>query len=459
MSQREPPHLPELREAPDPPPGAGGGVWELAWPSMAAFGFQSLTGFVNMLIVSGLGTEAVAAVGVASQVHFVLFAVLAAVTTGTVALVARATGARDADDADRVLRLSLLLAGAMGLLAMGVAPFAEEVVASFGVAARVARLGGDYLRILFAFNVPFAVGLVFASALRGAGDVRTPLVVGVLVNAVDVVLCWALVYGRLGAPALGTNGAAIALGISILLGLSIYLALWLRNDLVIRRRRFVSDLDAAGARRVLRIGAPTALEQLAFQAGLWVFLRLVAEFGTDPVSAYLIGVRILSMSFVPGLGFQTAASTLVGQNLGAGRPDLAIRSGWRATGGAVVVMGGIGLAIIALAQPLAGAFGAAGEATVELTVQFIYILGAAQALMAVEFALGGALRGAGDTRFPLFAILTGLFVFRLGLALTVSRLFDGSVVAVWSCLLADYAVKAVMLSARFASGRWQRVRV
>jgi Na+-driven multidrug efflux pump len=125
----------------------------------------------------------------------------------------------------------------------------------------------------------------------------------------------------------------------------------------------------------------------------------------------------------------------------------------------MAVMGGVGLLIVLLARPIAGWFGATGQNTVDLTVTFIYILGAAQPLMAVEFALGGALRGAGDTRFPLFAILTGLFAARLAGALVVAELLGGSVVAVWSCLLADYAVKATLLSLRFASGAWQRARV
>jgi Na+-driven multidrug efflux pump len=170
-------------------------------------------------------------------------------------------------------------------------------------------------------------------------------------------------------------------------------------------------------------------------------------------------VRILAFSFVPGFGFANAAATLVGQNLGAGRPDEAERSGWRATAGAVAVMSGVGLAIILLARPLAGSFGAVGEETVRLTVIFIYILGAAQPLMAIEFTLGGALRGAGDTRFPLFALLAGLLVFRLGAAWFLARPLFGSVTAVWSCLLADYAIKALLLAWRFRSGRWKAIRV
>jgi Na+-driven multidrug efflux pump len=197
----------------------------------------------------------------------------------------------------------------------------------------------------------------------------------------------------------------------------------------------------------------------AFNGGLLVFMTLVARFGTEPISAYLIGVRILSFCFIPGLGFSMAAGTVVGQHLGAEEPELAERAGWRGLFAAMAVMSGVGLGIVLLARPLASIFGAVGDETVDLTVTFIYILGAAQPLMAVEFVLGGGLRGAGDTRFPLLAMLAGLFVARLGSAILIAAPIFGTVTAVWSCLLADYLLKAALLIWRFASGRWKAVEV
>jgi putative MATE family efflux protein len=434
---------------------------------MVSFALQAAVGLVSTIIVAALGStenpavgrNAVAAASIAGQVHFAAFAVLAAVTVGTTALVARAVGAGDWREADRVLRASTLLACALAAAMMLGMPFAERLVAAFGVEPEVARLGGEYLRILLAFNVPMAVGVVLSSGLRGAGDVRTPLAIGAIVNVVNVAGHYALVFGKLGAPRLETAGSALATGLSFLAGALLYLGLWQRDDLAVERGAWLEGISADRVRRILRIGIPTAAEQFAWQLGLFLFLRVVAGFGTEPVAAYMIGVRILSFSFVPGLGFQAAASTLVGQHLGAGQPRLAARSGWRATLAAVAVMAAAGLAIALLAPGVAGWFGAAGAGTVRLTVLFIYVLGAAQPLMAVEYALGGALRGAGDTRFPLFAILTGLFVFRLGGAALVRLVFDGGVVAVWCCLLADYAVKAALLARRFESGRWQHVRV
>jgi len=451
-----------------PPPGAAPeapepdgplGVWALAWPSMTMFALNSLVGVVDFVFVSSLGTGAVAGVGVALQMHFLVFALLSAVTTGTVAVVAREAGAGRWDEVGRSARAAVVLVMALGAGIMLAIPFADGIVAAMGVEPGVVGLGATNLRTLLAFNVPFAIAVVASMALRGAGDVRTPLLVGAITNAVNVGADWLLIFGNWGAPELGAPGSALATGLAFTTAMVLYALLWTRGWLVIPRGPLRDGLDRRRAWRQLRVGLPTAAEQTAFNLGLLLFLTIVADYGTEPVSAYLIGVRILSFCFVPGLGFMTAASTLVGQNLGAGAPRRAARSGWRACAYAMGVMGAVGLTIIVLARPLAGIFGAAGETTIDLAVTFIWILGAAQPLMGIEFALGGALRGAGDTRFPLFAILTGLFVFRLGLAIFVAGPLFGTVQAVWCCLLLDYGAKGTLLTWRFASGRWRQVQV
>jgi len=435
------------------------GVWELAWPSMAAFGLQAIVGFVDILFVSELGTTAVAGVGIGAQVHFVVFAVLAAVTTGTVALVARDTGSGDEEEVSHALQVSMVLATAIGAAFTLAAPFSHGVLALFGTTAAVSELGGSYLEILLLGSVPFGVGITLASAMRGAGDVRSPLLIGAIVNVINIAGDYAFIFGHFGAPTLGAPGSAVASVLAFTLGTGLYLLLWSRNLLLIRRLPLWAGLTLDRCRRLLRIGVPTALEHLAFNVGLFLFLRIVAGFGTEAVSAYMIGVRILAFSFNPGLGFSTAAATLVGQQLGRDDPEGAAEAGWRATRGAMLVMSIVGFGIAIFAEQIAGAFGAIDAFTMRLTVIFIWILGAAQPLMAMEFSLGGSLRGAGDTRFPLIAISTGLFVFRLGGSLLMLSLIPGSIVAVWSCLLFDYAVKAALLAARFRRGRWKTIDV
>src|SRR5437879_4808610 len=185
------------------------------------------------------------------------------------------------------------------------------------------------------------------------------------------------------------------------------------------------------------------------------FAAVIALYGTAPYAAYGIGVNLLSFSFVVGFGFSVAASTVVGQRLGARDPEGATRGGWRAMRLAIGVMLVFGACITAAARPLA-TFLIDDREVVRLTVAFIYVLGSVQALMAIEFSLAGALRGAGDTRFPFVTVLVGLF----GVRLTLAALFAWRglrVEWVFAALIADYVVKATMFTMRFRSGRWASV--
>lgn len=434
-------------------------VWKLAWPSITAFALQSAVGLVDLVFVAHLGPEVVAGVGIATQILMAAFSLIAAVTTGTVALVARAIGAGDRAEAERALRASLLLASLLGVVLTCAGSFSEQLVSRFGVDAPVVGLGGRYLSILLLGGVPLALATTFASGLRGAGDVRTPLLVGVVMNAANVVGDYALIFGHLGAPALGADGSAIATVLSFTLGAAVYATLWFRRKLVLDRGRLTEGVDGELCRRILRVGVPTSVEQLFFNLGLFLFLGVISVFGTDAVAAYIIGVRVISFSLIPGMGFQIAASTLVGQHLGARQPERAARSGWGATAGAAVAMSVLGLAIALMARSIAAWFGAVGEPALDLAATFLLIVCAAQPFMALEFGIGGSLKGAGDTRFPLFALLVGLFVFRLGGALLVLHWFGGPIAAIWACLLLDYSIKGALLWLRFQRGHWKTIRV
>ena len=437
------------------PPRAAPGVFALAWPAVVANLLYSTVGFVGTKIVGVLGAQAVAAVTTGNRIFFILQAVLMAVTAGTTALVARAWGAGDRDEAERVTTASVAVCvGLAGSLTVPGMLFADELAHIFRLDPEAIAHASTFIWWLSVFNAPFAASFVIGTALRAAGDTRTPLWIGGLTNVVNIVLAYGLVLGRFGLPRLGVAGAAIANGLAFSFGAVIFAWLWLRGRLLLGRGP-AGALARPRLRRMLQIGYPAALEQVVWQGGFIVFLWIVSLYGTAPYAAYGIGVTILSFSFVVGFGFSIAAGTLVGQHLGAEDPAGAARSGWRALRlsiGAMVVLGAL---IIFFARSIAQ-FMIADPEVVELTVFFIYVLGAMQPLMAIEFALGGALRGAGDTRFPLLAVLSGL----VGVRVTLAALFAWlglSVHWVFAALIGDYIVKATMLTTRFASGRWQRL--
>jgi len=438
-------------EAPSSRPGAG--VWQLAWPAVITNLLQSTVGLVDTKAVGSLGPASMAASTAGHRLQFLLQALLLATSAGTTALVARAWGGGDREEAARVVGASLIVGAAIAavMTIVGIVS-AEPFAIAFGLDAEPARLAAIYIRWMSAFNLVFAISFVIGAGLRATGDMRTPLWVGALSNAVNVLALYMFVYGGFGAPKLGIAGAALSGGIAFAAGLAFGLALWLRRKLELQPV-WTELLDRARLSRLLRVGYPAALEQLVFQGGFVVFTFLLASYGTMALAAYGIGVQILSLSFVVGFGFSIASSTLVGQHMGARDPRRAAASGWRAMRYAVVSMSVLSVLIVALARPIAETMISDPE-VVRLTVAFIYILGAMQPLMAIDFALSGALRGAGDTRFPLFTTFVSLICGRVLLALAFKH-WGFAVEWLYGALIADYIIKASLQSWRFRSGRWQ----
>lgn len=434
-------------------------IWALAWPSILTFALESLVGLVDLLMVGRLGADAVAGVGVGTQILHAIDVIMIAVSTGTVALVARHIGAGEPREAERVVLQSLYVVGLIATVTAAVVFwYAPGILRLFGVEPAVLRAGTAFTRTIV-FAVPSAaVFVVIASALRGAGDTRTPLVVGALVNAINIAGNYVLIFGKLGLPALGVVGSALASVIAFTVGATAFLVLVLRGGSVLTLRHLGWAPSVAVARRVFRIGAPTAAEQLFMQVGFMLYLAVAATYGTAAVAAYFIGVRILSLSFLPGFGFGAAASTLVGQNLGAQNANGAERSGWEANRLAMLFMSTGGIVVFVLARDIAQVF-IDDPAVVSAAVLFIHALAAAQPLMAADFTLGGALRGAGDTRFPLLTVLVGFYGARLGFAYLAAFVLSLGLGWVWLALVGDYAARAALKAWRFRSGRWKTVRV
>jgi len=433
------------------------GIWQLAVPSILGNLSFTIVGVVQTKFIGELGSGALAAVGAGQRVFFAMQAILMAVSAGTTALVARAWGARNYEEAGRVTVASLALAGAFALAVtlLGLL-FAPSVGGVFGLDERTLAMAAANIRWLCAFMVAFAVNIILSAALRASGDAWTPLWISIGVNVVNVPLLYLFVFGRAGFPAMGVAGAAVAAGLSFAGGALVLLALWLKQRF---RVKYVKSgwWSRERARRLLDIGYPAAVEQFVFQVGFFIFLMLIGNFyGTEAFAAYNIGVNMLAVCMTVGFGFSIAGSTLVGQHLGANDHDGAARSGWRSLTLAIFSMGALGVLVIVYARDLATFFLGDDQLTIRYTVEFTYVLGAMMPLLAVDFAIGGALRGAGDTRFPLIATVAGLLGMRCGLAALATYL-GLPVLWVYAALVGDYLLKGSMLIWRFKRGRWKTV--
>jgi putative MATE family efflux protein len=434
-------------------------IWSLAWPVIITMVSESVVGLVDMLFVARLGAPSVAAVGVGAQVLGGVSVTMTAVGTGTLALVARAIGGNRLEEAEHVLGQSIVVAVLLATsVIIPVIVFAHPLVHAFGVEPHVVELSTGFVRIVMLSIPASATIFVIASALRGMGDMRTPLMVGVTVNVLNTVFNYIFIFGKLGFPALGVRGSSLATTVAFSFGVSFALSLVASGRLRLRLRRADLRLRLHTVKRVLAIGYPTALEQLMMQLGFFIYLLFAARYGTDAVAAYFIGVRILALSFLPGFGFAAAAAALVGQNLGAGSARGAETSGWHAAWMAVALMSTTGIVFFLLAEPIARLFVDTPE-VIAGTVAFIHMLAASQPFMAMDFTLGGALRGAGDTRFPLLTVLVAFYGCRLGMALLVVGVLHLSLVWLWASLIGDYIARASLKAWRFKQGAWQAIAV
>jgi putative MATE family efflux protein len=431
------------------------GVWTLAWPSIITNLFYATSSIVAIKVVGDLGPDAIAAAVTGQRVTFILQAVLTGVLAGSTALIARNWGANEKLEAGIFFSRTVQLVTFLALIsAVLIWKFAEPLVIFFGLKDEALILSTQYLKSIAPFYIGYGCGLGLITALRAIGDVKTPLIIGVIMNLFAIFFMLVLVNGWLGFPKYGVVGAALGNGVSFVIGAALLIVFWLSNQLKVRYSS-IFNFDIKRVKEIFEVGLPAALEQVIFQIGITAFLILVAFYGTEAYAAYGIGVQILSFSIVIGFGFSIAGATLVGQHLGAKNEEQAKRAGWGAMRLSIISMTFFGVLITIFAEPLAR-YMIDNDEVVRLTVIFIWLLGSMQPLMAIEFSLGGALRGAGDTKTPLAITLTCLLFIRVFLAM-IFFLLDARVEVIFSTLVADYVVKGFLYVARFRSDRWMNV--
>ena len=431
-------------------------VWGLAWPSILANILFASVGVVALKAVGSLGTDAVAAVGTGGRIFFVIQSVMMAISTGTTALVARSYGARRYQEASQVLYDSILISIFLSFVSIFIIWVAgEDLMSLFGLELEAKDLAIDYLKVLILFSPTFGVSIVAGAAIRAAGDVKTPLYIGLFQNILNIFLLIGFVNGNYGFPELGVVGAAYAAGISFAVGTLLTLLVWIFGIISIPLPK-IKEFSFDRFRELVKVSTPAGLEQGVFQLGLLIYFWIISLYGNAPIAAYNVGINILMLSFMVGQGFTIAGATLTGQFIGAENPKEAKRSGWRSAGLTMVSMGILGIILALASRPIAGYFVDDPE-VIRLTVLFVWLLGIMQPLMALEFALGGALRGAGDTKSPLIIITISLIFFRLTFA-GIFVWLNFPVEYIFGSLIVDYIVKAILFTYRFESGLWIKLK-
>ncbi len=435
-------------------------VLGLATPSIVDNLLVTLVGMADMIMVGRLGADAIAAVGLSNQPMFFALASFMALNVGSTALVARLIGARDYDGANAAARQSLVMSALLGLV-IGAAGliWAPQILAFMGAEPDALARGIPYLRIVVA-GVPFnVVAMNMTSVMRGAGDTRTPMKIGMVSNLVNIVFNYLLIWGKFGFPRLEVAGAAWATLLSRIVGcVMVFLvlgagrcviALHLKADY--RPRREVVS-------RIMRVGLPAAVEQFVMRGGNMLFVKTVASLGTVVYAAHQVALNVESLSFMPGWGFASATTSLVGQGLGAKRPDWSERLAKGALKYAVIVATCMGVLFYTAGKQIASLYTDLPEVAV-MSAMCLRLVAVAQPFGIANFTLGGALRGAGDTRYTLLATAVGVWCVRLVLAYLLVVRSGMGLMGAWIGMTADMFVRAALIGWRFSTGKWKHVKV
>lgn len=456
-------------------------VLTLAWPVWL---YQLLGLVVNLFdrLLAGRYLDlpadeqlaAQAAQTTASYLAWVITSYTVLVSVGSTALVARLCGARDFKSAIHATNQAILLAIGLGLLggAVGLAILPDLLAGMHldGLSAEYARQFMQPLLLLLVFQVVEAAGI---ACLVGAGDTRTGLAIVGGVAVLNVPLTALFFLGAGPIPALGFAGIAVGTALSHTLGGTAVLVLLARGHSGLRLRWPMLWPDGSLIWRLLRISVPAGADSLSRAAGQLWFLRIVNDLSQAAQGAHGIAIIWEALSYLSGEAFATASMTLVGQNLGAGRPDRAARSGWVGFALGCAVMSGMGVLFFVLAGPMFALFCPAvgQQPIVAAGVPVLRLVAFAQPALACCNIFTSALRGAGDTRFPVLITWVGFFLVRIPLAylLALPTVDCGplgtlpganlGLFGAWLAMFADICVRGLIFVARFASGRWKLMRV
>ncbi len=421
-----------------------------------------------------LETPHLAAITLMAYVLWLVWGLFSVVAIGATAMVARFVGAGDWAAARHVTHQAFVVGALVAFfVTIGGMAYADRVAVAMQLSGESAELATTYLMCVLPVVPLMMLQTVGVACLRGAGDMVSGLVIMSIVNVVNVVASWSLVLGLGPLPAMGWRGIALGTATGFVVGGVLVAALLLhgRWGLKLAVRRLWPDRQLI--RRLLRIGLPGGADMLSIiGCQLW-FVSLINRLGTLAVAAHGVALCVESLAFLPGSAFQMAATTMVGQTLGAGDPRRASRSALMALlcgGGLMIVAAAV---IFTRAGPLARLFVRAEHVHVaELAVPLLRTVSLAIPALAVTMILNGSLRGAGDTRWPLAFSLLGLLGVRIPLAywlandavylplanVTIAGWGLG-VVGAWYAMAADLHVRALLVAGRFLHGGWQRVEV
>ena len=436
----------------------------LAWPVVLQNLLYTAMFYVDTWMIARVGEPAVAAMGMVGPIAHTVGSVLLAIGVGTVATTARAWGERDPlkqrGEAATALAAAALVGVPLSAAGAFLLPAMADLFALPG-APEVTEMARGFLAFEGASLAFLCISVAAGGILRATGRTGVPMAAAFAANGANVFLNWVFIYGNLGAPAMGVRGAGLATAAATAVQACLTAGYLFTPGSPIRLGAgSFRAVTREAAARFLRVSLPAAAEPLLMQSGFLIYAKAITLLGQGAVAAHRAAITVESMTFMPGTGFAVAGAAIVGQCLGAGRPDKAdfgFRVGAR---WATYLMSAIGVTFLLFPKTWVDLFLGPGMETVAYSAALCLAIAAVeQPFMALGMTYAGALRGAGDTRSPVLVGVVGIWLIRVPLGWALAFPAGLGIYGIWITMIADWAARAAIFAALWRRGRWKSIKL
>lgn len=441
-------------------------VWRLAWPTMLQNIIAGLQGIIDHTMVGHLvGYAANAAIGVSWQIFLVVVVFISSLYSGMGVMVARFAGAGEPGKVNRVVYQAFLTSVllALGILAPLGYVLSPQLLDIVNATPEVKAEALPYLRVMFGCSIGMLLFFLLGGAMRAAGDARTPLRLGVVMTVLNIVLNIILIRGLGPIPPLGTLGAALGTVIAAGVASSIGLYLLFSGKLAVHFEKGMSFRpDWSVIASLFRFGLPAGFQGIAMNIAGVLLLRFIGALpqSAEAQAAYAVGyTELFSLITWTSVGLMGATSALVGQNLGAGKPERSKQTVRVASMIGLGVATTIGLLFLFIPRLLLAAFGMEDGTVVDIGVQLLRFLSVSGLFITVALVYTGGLQGSGDTRSPLYITLVAQIAVPLGMCAVLQTMRELQASDVWLAIVLGHSMRCLLSVARFRQEKWKHIKV
>jgi len=441
-------------------------VWKIAWPGMLTNVIGGLQGMVDHALVGHLvGFKANAAIGVSWQIFIVVIVFISSLFTGMSVLVSRFAGAGDEEKVNRTVYQAFLTAifislGVLAPIGYFVSPALLKLV---NAAPEVQAEALPFLRIMFVCSIGMMIYFMLSTALRSAGDARTPMFLGITMTVLNIALNILLISGLGPIPAFGTAGAAMGTCIaSGSIAIFALIKLWSGSWVISIPRGGGYGLNWSIIRSIFKFGLPTGIQGIAMNVGgvfMLSFIGSLAQSAAAQAAFAVCYMELFSLITWTSVGLMGAAAAVAGQNLGAKHPDRADAAVHVAARFGFAGAAFVGIFFLFLPRQLLAIFGLNEPAVVEIGVQLLRVLSVSGLLIAVALTYTGGLQGTGDTKSPLYISVISQIVVPLGTCFVIKETGTLDPIDIWLAILVGHATRCVLSVIRFRQGKWRSIAV